>query len=39
MPDKEYDNVLCVSAKDIPEDCVPVPIPAPKLRIKKTFSD
>ena len=39
MPDKEYKNVLCVRTENISEICDDVPIPAPKLRIKKTFSD
>jgi hypothetical protein len=41
MPSKEYKNVACVKPEENPEDedCDDEEIPAPKLRIKKSFSD
>jgi hypothetical protein len=41
MPDKEYDNVLCVAPEDNlnDENCDKKPLPAPHLRIKKSFTD
>jgi hypothetical protein len=38
MPDKDYENVACVKIDDT-EKCDDAPVPAPKLRIKKSFSD
>jgi hypothetical protein len=41
MPDTDYKNVACVHPKDKPEEkkCDDEPVPAPKLRLKKSFTD
>jgi uncharacterized repeat protein (TIGR01451 family) len=39
MPEKDYDNVACVKSEKDPERCDDEPVPAPKLRLKKTFTD
>jgi hypothetical protein len=41
MPDKKYDNVLCVRPENEEnnKECNDKPIPAPHIRIKKSFTD
>ena len=42
MPDRDYENVLCVRPQDRPESdnkCDEAEVPAPKLWIEKTFTD